>query len=306
MQKKRQEKFLDNRLFPAFMAAAETENFTSAAKKAFMTQSGISQHIARLEKQVGLPLFKRVAKHVVLTDSGKRLKKYIEDHCNQTEAFLGALREAYNGISGSVSYAMPPSCLSLPQFSHLLDRCKAYPQISLDITLALDADVVERVLTDRVDFGLVMEISRHPNLRYRHFHQEELILAAASPQMLNGLNENSVRELKTIAYPGVEVYFNRWLRHYYSDCHNLSFLSLPISGRANSIEAAIKMVEGGLGVSLFPRHSIQQQLTDNRLFELESEQLQPLYNDIHLVALKNYAYPQAVRLVMSWFSSSPP
>ena len=44
---------LDTRLFKAFMAAAETRSFTHAATRAHMTQSGVSQHIAKLEEQIG-------------------------------------------------------------------------------------------------------------------------------------------------------------------------------------------------------------------------------------------------------------
>ena len=42
---------IDARLFPAFVAEAKTENFTEAARMAAMTQSGISQHISKLEEQ---------------------------------------------------------------------------------------------------------------------------------------------------------------------------------------------------------------------------------------------------------------
>jgi DNA-binding transcriptional LysR family regulator len=301
MQKKIKEQFIDNRLFRAFMAAAETENFTLAAKKAFMTQSGISQHVARLEKQVGIPLFKRIAKHVILTDSGKRLKKYIEAHCSETEVFLEELRESYHGVSGGVSCAMPWSCLSLPQFFLLLEKISLHPQINLEITLALDPDVVERVLKDRIDFGLVTEISRHPNLRYDQFYQEELVLVARSPQSLSGLNENSVQELPIVVYPGVAVYFNRWLKHLYSNYPGLSFSVLQVSGEINSLDGAVQMVQAGLGVSLFPRHSIQHKLRAKELFEFKREHAAPLYSGIYLVALKNYAYPQAVRQVMNWF-----
>ncbi|MES9852566.1 MAG: LysR family transcriptional regulator [Candidatus Thiodiazotropha sp. L084R] len=302
MLKQRQQQFLDNRLFKAFMAAAETENFTSAAKRTFMTQSGISQHIARLEKQVGLPLFKRVAKHVTLTDTGKRLKKYIENHCSQTEAFLGELREAYNGVAGTVSYAMPPSCLLLPHFLLLLEKRKQYPLIRLDVSLALDPDVVGMVLEDQIDFGLVTGIIKHPNLVYSHFCQEEYVLAAASPQMISGVSDKSIYELPSIAYPGVDIYFNSWLRHYFPRCRDLGFLSLPISGKVNSIEGAIKMVQGGLGVSVLPRHCIEKQLDNRELFEFKSEQKSPLFNDIYVVSLKDYAYPQVVRLVMACFN----
>ncbi|MCU7921782.1 MAG: LysR family transcriptional regulator [Candidatus Thiodiazotropha sp. (ex Dulcina madagascariensis)] len=300
MLKQRQQQFLDNRLFRAFMAAAETENFTSAAKRTFMTQSGISQHIARLEEQVGLPLFKRVAKHVTLTNTGKRLRKYIEEHSTQTETFLGELREEYNGATGLVSYAMPPSCLLSPHFPLLLEKRKQYPLIRLDVSLAPSHDVIRMVLEDQVDFGFVTKKTNHPNLAFNLFCQEEYILTAASPRAINGINENNIFEQPSIAYPGVDVYFNNWLRYHFPKCRNLDFLSLPISGNVNSIDGAIKMVQGGLGISVFPRHCIDYQLDHGELFEFQNEK-PPLFNDIYIVSLQDFTYPRVVRLVMAWF-----
>ena len=296
----RQQYFLDNRLFRAFMAAAETENFTSAAKKTFMTQSGISQHIAKLEQQVGLPLFKRVAKRVMLTTTGKRLKKYIEDHSTQTESFLGKLREEFNGTAGSVNYAMPSSCLLSPHFLLLLERRKQQPMINLNVKLAPNHDIIRMVLEDQVDFGFVTRKSDHPNLVFNAFCQEEYILTAASPKLVNGINAKNICEQPCITYPGADIYFNNWLKYHFPRRKNLDFLSLPIAGSIDSLYGAIKMVQGGMGVSVFPRHCVEMQLTSKQLFEFQTRKA-PLLKDIYIVSLRNFSYPKAVRVVMAWF-----
>ncbi|MFO7593661.1 MAG: LysR family transcriptional regulator [Pseudomonadota bacterium] len=301
MQKQRQQRFLDSRLFKAFMAAAETENFTSAAQKAFMTQSGVSQHIARLEEQVCMPLFKRIAKRVTLTHTGKRLKKYIEEHETNTEAFLAELRHEYNGIAGLVSYAMPASCLRSPHFPLLLEKRRQYPLIRLDVKLAPSDDVIRMVLDDRIDFGFVTKKPEHPNLEFQLFCQEEYILAAPAPGPANGINGDNIHEQPCIAYPGADIYFNRWLLHHFPERRNLDFLTLPITGNINSIDGAIKMVQGGLGISVFPRHCIESQLADGQLCEVHTARPAPL-NDIHFVSIRNYNQPRVVQQVMRWFA----
>lgn len=301
MQKQRQQRFLDSRLFKAFIAAAETENFTSAARKAFMTQSGVSQHIARLEEQVGMPLFKRVAKRVTLTHTGERLKKYIEEHETNTEAFLAELRHEYDGIAGLVSYAMPASCLRSPHFPLLLEKRRQYPLLRLDVRLASSDEVIRMVLDDRIDFGFVTRKPEHPNLAFQLFCQEEYILAAPTNGPAGVIDGETIHEQPCIAYPGADIYFNRWLQHHLPERKNLDFLTLPIAGNINSIDGAIKMVQGGLGVSVFPRHCIASQLSNGLLYEVPTTRDAPL-NDIHIVSIRDYEQPRGVRQVMDWFS----
>jgi DNA-binding transcriptional LysR family regulator len=299
----RDQQLLDNRLFRAFMAAAETENFTLAAKKTFMTQSGISQHIAKLEKQVGLPLFKRVAKRVTLTSSGVRLKKYIEDHSTKTMSFLDELRESYDGLAGSASFAMPMSCLSLPQFLSLLERRRDYPFINLNVKIALPYDIIRMVLEDKVDFGLVTRKSDHPNLSFSAFCQEEYVLSAACADMLIDVEATKIDKLAWIAYPGVDAYFERWRRYHFPRRKDLEFLSLPIPGSIDAIEGAKEMVRLGMGISIFPRHCIESLLADNRLSEFKTQKA-PLLNNIYIVSLKKHVYPKVVRQIMAWLTET--
>jgi DNA-binding transcriptional LysR family regulator len=295
----REQQLLDSRLFKAFIAAAETENFTFAAKKTFMTQSGISQHIAKLESQIGLPLFKRVAKRITLTNAGERLKKYIEAQNSETEVFLSQLREEYYGITGLVNFAMPSSCLLLPNYLLMLNRRNQQPLITLNVKLAPSHDIIQMVLEDQVDFGLSTRKTDHPNLVFQTFSQEEYVLTAASPKALEGINANSVYKLPCIAYPGVDAYFHGWLKHHFPRQKNLDYLSLPISGTIDSIEGAIRMVREGIGISIFPRHCIEYQLMEKQLFELKTGKT-PLINSLYIISLRNYAYPIPVCQVMSW------
>ena len=55
-----------------FEAAARHENFTAAAAELGMTQAAVSYQIRLLEERLGVPLFRREKRRVVLTDSGRR------------------------------------------------------------------------------------------------------------------------------------------------------------------------------------------------------------------------------------------
>lgn len=291
---------IDTRLFKAFMAAAEAENFTNAAQSAYMTQSGISQHIAKLESQIGVPLFKRIGKRVTLTDSGKMLKRFIWEHANFTESFLDRLRTEHENVSGLCSYAMPSSCLLSPHFSMLLERRKQYANIRLNVSLTPSQEVINLLLGDKIDFGFVTQRYENPTLKFQFFCAEEYTLVASDQNMLNQLNIDTLTSHPFIVYPGVDIYFGQWVDHYFPEADTPMLSSLNTTGRFSAIEGAIKMVEGGLGMSIFPRHCVMSQIEQGLLFEYFACK-PPLFNNIYIVSLKNHHYPRVVRQVMNWF-----
>ncbi len=291
---------LDPRLFKAFMAAAETENFTSAATKANMTQSGVSQHIAKLEEQIGLPLFKRIGKRVIVTDAGKKLEKYITEYAYSMNVFLDYVHQQQINLSGLVSYAMPPSCLMSPHFPQLLEKRKKYPGINLKVTLAPSHEVIKMVLNDQVDFGFITRNIDHPLLSLKFFCQEEYILVGSDEKAVKRLMPDNIPEQRFIHYPGVDVYYDFWLRYHCRGKRHFNSLMLSYSGHINSLQGAITMVAGGLGYGVFPRHCVQNLLEKKVLFEYLNTG-SPSLNDISIVKFAGHTYPRRVEQVIQWF-----
>ena len=64
---------MDIRQLKAFLAIAEAKTFTAGAKATNITQAAISMQIRQLEDEVGLPLFTRTPRRVLLTEAGEHL-----------------------------------------------------------------------------------------------------------------------------------------------------------------------------------------------------------------------------------------
>src|SRR5262245_11506554 len=134
MNKSSSRRHLDSSLFRAFQAAATELNFTLAARRVNMTQSGMSQQIAKLEEQVGTPLFERVNKRVHLTRAGELLLDFVESQKDQTEQLLDEVSKESCVVEGLVRYAMPQSCLFTPHFPWLLQKRKSkFPGVRLKV-----------------------------------------------------------------------------------------------------------------------------------------------------------------------------
>lgn len=295
---------LDVKCFKAFIAAAETENFTSAADLAAMTQSGISQNIKKLEEQLGHPLFKRVDKNVTLTSTGHILVGYVKSYLDGMECFFEDILQDQELIEGKVCYTMPPSCSMSPHFPMLLKKRLEYPGIELQIHLAPNNEVFERILSGKSDFGFVTEKVLNQSLVYQPFCQEKYVLTYNN--QVDHISPQKLLEYKWIRYPGVEIYFDFWAKHFLPEIKNIDHRSLSYAGEINSIEGAREMVAGGLGISIFPTHTIADYVEQEKLFCYEPEDYEPLLNTIYIITHANHKQPKRVQRVIDWFTEMHP
>ena len=290
---------LDPKLFKAFMAAAETSNFTHAANNACMTQSGVSQHISKLEQQVGHPLFNRIGRQVKLTDTGENLVSYIRSYLTLMDEFRDSVNGDQDSVSGLVTYMMPASCLRSPHFSQLLEKRLEHKNIELDVRLEPSEKVIHSILSNKVDFGFITGKAKHPDLTYIPFCDEEYILAGA-PEIINKIQSyHDIIEQKFVRYPGFATYCDLWMSSAFGYNERSTNLSLRYSGTGSTFETAIIMTVGKLGISIFPRHCVQHEIDNGKLQEYPLKE--KLLNTISIVKHKHYNQPIRIQKIIDWF-----
>jgi len=292
---------MDPKYFRAFKAVDSAGSFSEAAELAAMTQANVSKHIKALEDLIGNDLFVRTPKGPVITEAGIKLRDYIKHFENLHADFLIDVGQGSDNVVGTVSYAMPASCLLSPHFPMLLERRRKYPGLEIQLELVPTDKVFNRILDGTIDFGFVTKRIDHPRLEYLPFCKEEYVLVAAPDVDVSQLRQGELLEAKYIDYPGFDVYFEYWRNHTFPDSQHTHALSLHTAGKINSIEGAILMALGGLGVSVFPRHCIGDHLESGALIALDTVNPAPLLNDIYIASLKSDQQPHRVALVISWF-----
>ena len=297
---------LDTKCFKAFMAVAEFGHFAHAADEAAMSQSALSEHIGRLKSQVGSDLFVKRESNYELTDVGQELHRFIQQLSDLSSEFHQHVVETNEKVSGTVRYALPPSCLFSPHFPMLLEKRKDHDGLELKVELIPSDEVLKQVESRTYDFGFVTEEVAHPSLEYQVFCEEEYILVSSDPDMVHGLDGEKLIEQRYINYPGMGLYFNLWRQHFYPGLSKVTDRSLYHSGDINTIDGAIKMVCGGLGISVFPRHCVQELIESGALFEPNVGDSSPLLNPIHIVRRKTPEVSKRVQTVINWFFDMHP
>ena len=231
-----------------FSAVAEYLSFTRAAEVLFMTQSGVSHQIARLEADLGVTLFDRQARNVSLTSPGRVLLGHARKVFLALQDASMAVKQAANPESGHVRIGASATTCQYIIPEALREFRESFPFYSLRISPG-DGPVVSQGLLDgALDLGFVVRQARQTKLAYHDLFEDELgfLVSSLHPWARAGkVDRKELSEQRMILYSRqsttfrlVEAYFVR-ARAELRDWIELG-----------SMEAIKELVKLGLGVSI--------------------------------------------------------
>jgi DNA-binding transcriptional LysR family regulator len=258
---------VDARLW-AFLAVAREGRLTTAARTLNLSVSSVSQQIASLEHDFGVPLFIRGNRGTRLTPAGAVLLR----HAEQIEAhWRQAFREAREVASGqhklhcAASHTVTEILLPKP-----LGRFRqAYPEIRVHLSLANSADVAAMVETGQVDFGIAEGRTGHLRLRVTHLADDELGVVVASTHPWAGRESVTLSELLSadliLREPGSGT--RLILEHALTEAGyaiNPDHIIMELS----SLRAILGMIRHNVGISVLSRMVVTEDGDDDQLLFL--------------------------------------
>src|SRR5690554_3679874 len=146
------------------IAIAETGSFKFAAERCFVSQSGLSMQIMKLEELLGVRLFDRSKKPTLITSEGEGAIAQMRVILRELER-LGRIIEDEDEPSGIFRLGVIPSLAPtlIPLF--LADFMARYPRVELRIEELRTEEIIERLLRDTIDAGLAAIPLDEPGLR---------------------------------------------------------------------------------------------------------------------------------------------
>src|SRR5690606_22119073 len=144
----------------AFLGVAEAGGFTAAAEKLGVTKNQLSREVARLESELGLPLFVRTTRKVVLTDAGQRLQEVLDPLLSQFDRETAHLTDAK--LSGSLRITAPADYLAAVLCPLLVEFAVLHPDVTIDL---VSDNKVRDIVRDRIDFAVRLGWLRDSSLR---------------------------------------------------------------------------------------------------------------------------------------------
>jgi|SRR5246127_275049 len=178
-----------------FLEVARLSSFSRAAEKRFRTQPAISSQIRALEEEVGAKLLDRSGGRVSLTASGKLFLKYAEDMLESRRTVLRSIAETERVPRGEIIVgANEGTCLHiLPEV--FAEFKKRYPDVAVNIKRADYGKILESVIDNSVDFGVVSLPVTDPRLTVVLIHRDELIIIAPPHHPLAKMKSAALAEV---------------------------------------------------------------------------------------------------------------
>jgi LysR family glycine cleavage system transcriptional activator len=247
------------RAIQVFEAAARLGSFAAAADELLLTPSAISHQIRFLEEEIGISLFHRGHRGIVLTDMGRRYAEQV------SEAF-GLIESATRGVErGGKSDIL--TVHSVPSFAAqwLMPRLSRFTASQSDIDVRLTASVESIDLNaGQADFDIRYgDVLPSLGVDVRPF-PEETIVVLCSPQRLrrpNVLRKPADLKNHTLIHSEINlVPWRDWLR-----LHQVEGIDLSRGPRFDRSFMAINAAVDGIGVALESRLLIQRELETGRL-----------------------------------------
>lgn len=148
---------MELRILRYFFMVAKEQSFTRAAEQLHITQPTLSRQLAALEEELGIELFIRKGKNIMLTDEGMLLKRRALEILNLEERTLEELKRTEEVIEGTVTVG----CGEFAAVETLAKICKKYkekyPLVQIAIHTATADTIYEMMNKGLVDVALFME-----------------------------------------------------------------------------------------------------------------------------------------------------
>lgn len=232
-----------------FMAICEELHFTRAAEKMGVSAPNISQQIRRLEEELGVLLFDRVGKTIVLTDAGTILREHgaaVFRHLQQAGDAIADLKQMQGG---SLSIGVLPGDADLMFNAMLLNFHQTYPTLSL--SLLETTKVTEQVLDRSIDVGVTIGPVIDERLTTIPLFHEEFSLAVSMNDPLateNFIPLNRLQGLKMVMFPG-DHQCRKLIDRF---CMDNGF-TLQSHLVTTTLSSLLQMVQSGVGACVLPR-----------------------------------------------------
>src|SRR5437899_3231566 len=177
-----------------FLEVARHASFSRAAEKRFRTQPAISSQIRGVEEEVGAKLFDRSGGKVSLTAAGKAFLKYVEETLDARKAMMVAIAEMERVPRGEIIVgANEGTCLHMLPYV-FADFKKQYPEVSVNIKRSDYAKILESIIDNSVDFGVISLPVNDNRLTVVLIHRDELIVIAPPQHPLGKMKSATIAD----------------------------------------------------------------------------------------------------------------
>ena len=275
-----------------FCDLVESRSFSRAALRNFITQSAVSQQIKNLETRFETQLLRRDGKTVTPTPAGKIFYERSRSILDSFEHMQLEMKSIGQDMAGSVRIATIYSVGIYEMDVVVKTFLKLYPKVNLQVEYSKGARVYEECLKGALDLGIVVYPEPRRGLRVIPLPSDKLVLICAPNHPLARRHHIDIRKLNGLNYVAFEkgMASQRALDRIFQE-HKIQ---VQVVMEFNNIETIKRSVEIGAGVSIVPLMSVQKEVQNGSLAQINFTD-KSFYRTIGIIVRSKQALSPAAR-----------
>jgi DNA-binding transcriptional LysR family regulator len=235
-----------------FVAVAEEANFTRAAERVNISQSGISAQIRALEREVGAELIDRRSRVATLTVAGKAALDHARAALASAESLQRSVDEVNLLVRGRIDVGMVTACAVTPLFDALASFHREHPGVEVSLAEGNSDVLVERVLAGSLDVALVGTAADPPD-ELESFVMIREGLAACVPRGHPMSERSDVTVHELCAHPVVCLPPGTGIRAVFDETCFSAGVDAQVAFAASAPAAVADLAARGMGVAVLSR-----------------------------------------------------
>src|SRR5688572_2102455 len=255
---------MEIRQLKAFLAIAEAKTFTAGARRVNVTQAAISMQIRQLEEEVGLQLFTRTPRRVILTEAGEHLLERARKILREHDSALAEIAEVAGAEYGRLRIGSASGTFAMNQLPSIMHGLKKkYPNAELSVRSGTSQRLVDRIMHGEVDTAFVSLPVDNTNISTESLFSDEIV-AIAHPK--HPLAREKYISAATLA--GEDLILGerggntrRMIDEFFQAANVRPNIAMELSRQ----EAITKMVQEGLGVGMAGAKSVSREIREGKL-----------------------------------------
>lgn len=293
-----------------FESVYRLKSMTLAAQELFLTQSGISQHIKKLEEELHLTLFIRNKAEFFSTPQADELYLVCKKAFTEIESTLDRLSDVSpKQLEGLIRIGVPTEFGNNILIPYIAEWAQKNPAVKFDFVYGYASHLSELLEEEKIDLAFIDSFKSDSHINSKIVFQETLNLVASQEYMKtkkisvkNSQKDKitSLTQLDFIEYEHKESILRLWF-HFHFGKKNLP---LNIRVWAMNVQGVAAFVRAGMGAAILPNHMIEKIIREGTPLHLFKGNKDNLNNEISIAWLKRKPLSRAVNELKDFLISN--
>ncbi|GCF95098.1 LysR family transcriptional regulator [Enterococcus florum] len=268
----------------------ETGSYQKTAHALNYAQSTITFQVQQIERELDIQLFEKKGKRMVLSQAGKEVFPLITQVLDSSEK-LASYNHSKTDLHGSLKIALPESLITYKMQPILKAFKEKAPFVHLSLQVMNCYKIYDEMMNGTIDLAIHYDVKKYsPNIRTKEIASYPLTLI--SSPLLDDAERDFTKANQKKAICHIQNDTNALYLKIFNQYLKEKKIILETEMELWSIESIKRSVESNLGIAFLPRFTVEEELANRKLIELETDLSETNFTAIYALNSNRWMSPE--------------